>query len=445
MPRIGSMVLVGALFSGVFSGCVPFEERPLSPDRTAAGFASRSLHDPGLAAFLKKQHAGGGSWTPDRLAVAAAYFRGDVAVARAEAAEAAARIRTAGQMPNPVLSFAPQYNTTSKGISPWILNPTFDIPIETAGKRGLRVVEAQAGAESARLRVIAAAWRVRKEVLDASLDLYAAQQTGALMEREVKLGEDELAKLKVQVEAGESSPFEMNQTRLALNRARLARQDSETRAATARARLAAAIGIPASALGGVKIDFSPFRSLPPAPGASVRRRALTHRADLLAALADYAGADAALRLEIARQYPNLTLSPGYELDQTDNKWSLGFSVELPVLNQNRGPIAEARARRKRLGKAFEAQQEAVFGEIEIARAAYRSARRKVDIASKLAADAQQACDTTKAMVDAGELAPLELTRRKIEATAADLALAEARIEARRAANDLESAIQAPLR
>jgi outer membrane protein TolC len=307
------------------------------------------------------------------------------------------------------------------------------------------MAEAQAGAESARLRVIAAAWRVRKEVVDAALDLYAARRTGALMDEETKLREDELAKLKVQVEAGEASPFEMNQTRLSLNRARLARQDSETRAVTARARLAAAIGIPASALDAVKIDFSPFRSLPPAPGASARRRALTHRADLLAALAEYAGADAALRLEIARQYPNITLSPGYELDQTDNKWSLGFSVELPVLNQNRGPIAEPQARRKRLGKAFAAQQEAVFGEIEIARAAYQSARRKVEIASRLAADAQQACTTTKAMVDAGELVPLELTRRKIEATAADLALAEARIEARKAANDLESAIQAPLR
>jgi outer membrane protein TolC len=286
---------------------------------------------------------------------------------------------------------------------------------------------------------------VRREVVSAALDLHAARQTGKLLATEVALREEELEKLGEQVRAGESSPFEVNQARLALNRARLARHDAETRAATARARLAAAVGVPVSALDGIDIDFSPFRSLPPDPGASARRRALTHRADLLAALADYAGADAALRLEIARQYPDITLGPGYEFDQSENKWGLGFSLEIPVLNQNRGPVAEARARRKRLGKAFEARQATVFGEIEIARAAYRSARQKVALAEKLASDAKHACETTKAMVGAGELAPLEMTRRKIEAAAADLALEEAKIEARKAANDLEAAIQAPLR
>jgi len=444
MPRHPSICLVGAV-SLVLAGCASFEERPLSPDRSAAGFSSRTLHDQSLHAFLSAHRAGGGSWTPDRLAVAGAYFRGDVRVARAEAEQAAARITTADQLPNPVFSFAPGYNSTSKGISPWILTPTFDIPIETAGKRGLRVAEARAGAEAAQLRVVAAAWRVRKEVLDASLDLYAARQTGQLMEDEVQLREEELHKLDIQVQAGESSPFEMNQARLALNRARLARHDAETRAATALARLAAAVGVPSAAIAGVKLDLSRFASLPSDPGSAARRRALTHRADLLASLADYAGADAALRLEIARQYPNVTLSPGYELDQTDNKWTLGFSVELPVLNQNRGPIAEARAQRKKLGQAFEAQQSAVFGEIEIARAAYRAARGKVSIASKLSADAEQACRTTRNIVDAGELAPLELTRRKIEAVTASLALEEARIQARQAANDLEAAIQAPIR
>lgn len=444
MPRFPSIRLAGAALLAL-SGCVPFEDHPLSPERFAADFASRSLHDKGLQAYLSKEKAGGGAWSPDRLAVAAAYFRGDVAVARAEAEEAAARITTAGQLPNPVFSFSPGYNSTSKGISPWILSPTFDIPIETAGKRALKVAEARAGAEAAQLRVVAAAWKVRNEVLDAALDLYAARQTGNLLTEETGLREDELHKLEIQVQAGESSPFEMNQARLSLNRARLAQHDTETRASTARARLAAAVGVPTAALDDVKLDLSMFGSLPQAPGASARRRALTHRADLLASLADYAAADAALRLEIARQYPDITLSPGYELDQTDNKWLLGFSVELPVLNQNRGPIAEAQARRNKLGKAFEAKQATVFGEIEIARAAYQAGREKVALASKLATDASHACETTQHMVDAGELAPLELTRRKIEASAASLALEEARIDARKAANDLEAAVQAPLR
>jgi len=139
------------------------------------------------------------------------------------------------------------------------------------------------------------------------------------------------------------------------------------------------------------------------------------------------------------------LNPGYELDQTDNKWHLGLSVELPILNQNQGPIAQANARRKTVGAKFEAKQAAVFGEIETALAAYRAARAKADTAATLADEAAHASDTTKRMVDAGELAPLELTRRRIEASASNLSRLEARIQAQQAIGALEAALQVPLR
>ena len=42
--------------------------------------------------------------------------------------------------------------------------------------------------------------------------------------------------------------------------------------------------------------------------------ALTHRADVLAALAEYAAAEALLRSEIAKQYPDIHLNPGYSFD-----------------------------------------------------------------------------------------------------------------------------------
>ncbi len=426
------------------SGCVSYQERPLAPEVTAQAFASRSLADAGLKEFLAGQHASQGSWTPDRVALAACYFHGDLAVARAEEMEAAAAITTAGERPNPVLSFSPGYNATSSGISPWIISPNLDLTIETAGKRELRLAQARANVEAARLRKESIAWTIRKDVRGAMLDLYAAKKVDSLLKAESALHDDELKKLELQVQAGESAGYEVTQARLALNRARLAQRDAESQRVTALAKLAAAAGLPASAFDSVTLDFSPFENLPPNPGESARRRALTHRADLLAALADYAAADADLRLEIARQYPDIHLNPGYELDQTDNKWTLGLSVELPILNQHHGPIAEAEARRKKLAATFEAKQAAVFGEIEVALAAYRAARDKVAIASELAQEAEHASETTRKVVETGELAPLELTRRRIESSASELALEEARIEALRAAGDLEAAIQTPL-
>lgn len=443
-PSTMNRLLAFAIITAVaLCGCATFKKRPLSATQSLQNFEERSLSNPGLRQFLAAQHAGGGSWGVERLALAAAYFHGDVTIARSEADEAAAGIKTAGQSPNPVLTFSPTYDTSAP--PPWILGGMIDVPIETAGKRGKRLAEARAMTAAAEFRVAMAAWDARTKVRAAMLDLYAAQENSALLTLEVALHQEAVTKLDAQVKAGSVSAFEVLQERLGFNRSQLALRDAEKLAATSRAQLASAVGISSAALDAVTLDFSAFTSLPRTPGPGVRRHALTDRADLLAALSDYAAADADLRLQIAKQYPDVHLQPGYLLDQTDNKWSLGLSIELPIINQNRGPIAQANAHRNTVGAKFEAKQAAVFGEIEIALAAYRAARAKADTAVTLAEEAAHASETTKRMVDVGELVPLELTRRRIEASAANISRVEARVQAQQAAGALEAALQTPLR
>lgn len=79
---------------------------------------------------------------------------------------------------------------------------------------------------------------------------------------------------------------------------------------------------------------------------------MLNRLDLRRALADYAASEAALQLELAKQYPNVHLGPGYVFEEGDNKFQIGVSVALPVLNRNEGPIAEVRARREEAGAKF---------------------------------------------------------------------------------------------
>ncbi len=440
MHFVPMLLVLAALLT---TSCVEFKALPLSPGATHATFAGRSLDDPGLRRYLSAQRAGG-TWTVDKLALAATYFQGDVAVARAQAAEAAAGITTAGQRPNPVLSFSPGYNSSSSGISPWIISPSFDVPIETAGKRGQRLAQARAEAEAAQLRVAAASWLARTKVREAMLKLHAGNETAALLEAEIALHQDALTKLDAQVKAGEAPAFELTQARLSLNRAQLALHDAGKQSATSLAQLATEIGVPAAAVGGVKLDFSAFNSLPSVPDAAARRIALMHRSDLLAALADYHAAEAALRLEVAKQYPDVHLGPGYEFDQGDNKWHLGFSMELPILNQNQGPIQQADAKRKTAAAKFEANQAAVFGDIQVALAAYHAAQAKLATAGHLAEEASHASETTRRMVEAGELGQPDLLRRRIEASASTLSQLEARLQAQEARGQLEAALQLPL-
>ncbi|MBN8457353.1 MAG: TolC family protein [Verrucomicrobia bacterium] len=423
--------------------CVQYNPRPLSGVATSASFAERSLDNSGLRGFLTTQRAGD-SWSVDKLALVAAFFHGDVAVARAEADAAVAGITTAGQRPNPVLSFSPGYNTSSKGISPWIITPSFDVPIETAGKRLIRLDQARAEAEAAQLKVAAAAWEARTTVRDAMLKRYGGNEMAVLLKEEIALHQDAVANLDALVKMGEAPAFEVTQLRLSLNRAELVLHDAEKQAATSLARLASAVGVPVAALSAVTLDFSVFGSLPAVPGTAARRTALLHRSDLLAALADYKAADHALRLEVAKQYPDVRLSPGYEFDQDENKWSIGLSLELPILNQNRGQILQAEAKRTASAARFQAKQAAVFGEIEVALAAYRAAQTKVATADRLAMDGSRASEKTEAMVAAGELGQPDLLRRRIEASAARLSLLQARIEAQEALGQLEAALQLPL-
>lgn len=427
----------------VLTSCVSYQERPLSADSTSAAFGGRSLNDPGLRSFLAENKASNGSWNVNRLALVAAYYHPDVTLARAEADEAAAAIKTAEMRPNPVFTFMPQFASQRGGpFTPWFFGPNVAIPIETAGKRSKRTEQALAVAEAARWRVSARAWTARSRIRAAMLELHSARENIRLLETEQKLHDEAIKKLTAQMEAGDVSPFELTQARLMLNRTRLALQDAQRLAATGEARLAAAIGIPLHALKTVPLDFSTFAALPSPSGS--HRKALTQRADLIALLAEYAAAESALHLEIARQYPDLNVMPGYDYNSGQNRWQLGFNLPIP-LNRNRGPIAQAEARRATAEKRFLAQQATIQGELDIALAAYQASRTKVATAEQLAQEAVGAADTTKRMVDAGDVSALELTRRQIETSTANIALLAAQIEAQTAAGALEDAMQATLK
>jgi len=164
----------------------------------------------------------------------------------------------------------------------------------------------------------------------------------------------------------------------------------------------------------------------------------------MALLADYAASESALRLEIAKQYPDVRLGPGFDYNQGQNRWQLGVSLDLPI-NRNAGPIAQAEAKRKTAEAKFLAQQTTIQGELDIALAGYQASRAKATTAGMLAQEAADASNTTKRMVEGGQLSALEFTRRQIEASTANVALMAANIETQTAAGALEDAMQATLR
>jgi outer membrane protein TolC len=246
------------------------------------------------------------------------------------------------------------------------------------------------------------------------------------------------------LKAGESSLFDVQFVRVTAARTALQLRDANKQSAQAQVRLASALGVTVNAVSGIGLSFGAFDRLPtPEDAWAIRREALLHRADILSALSEYAASQSALQLEIARQYPDLHLEPGYAWDQGENKYSLGLSLTLPVLNQNQGPIAEAETHRRQAAAAFTALQARVLGETDGALAGYRDARRKLGTANELLAAQQKRMQSMQESFDAGASDRLELLQTQLELQAGELARAAAFIEAQQALGLLEDAMQRP--
>jgi outer membrane protein TolC len=438
---------------GLLSGCARFHSQPISPAQTAGELDSRSLDNPALKPFLE-----GGlhreltnwpvvSWDLDLLTLAAFYYHPSLEVARAQWAVARGGETTAGQRPNPTLNVTPGYDATTFLPSPWLPLGFLDIPIETAGKRGYRRAQTAQLSAAARLNVATVAWQVRSALRASLLDLATAGQREALLQNQIALQQQVVQRLDQQAQAGAIASSEAATFRIALARARLDLADAQRLRAEARARVAEALGVPLRAVAGLKAPVYPNLS-PKLAGeltsSEVRRAALQSRPDILAALAEYAASQAALQLEIAKQYPDVHLQPGYQFDQGDSKWSLGLTVELPVLHQNQGPIAEAKARRQEAAARFNALQARVMAEIDRTVAVLQVSETNSAALRSLAAELAKRSESVAAQVRAGATDQLDLLNARLESAVAELLRLDGQTRLQQAVGALEDAVQRPL-
>ncbi len=114
---------------------------------------------------------------------------------------------------------------------------------------------------------------------------------------------------------------------------------------------------------------------------SLETLALSTRPEIARALAEYAGAEANLKLQVARQFPDLDLGPGFIWDQGVHRWTLALAVPGLLGFRNRGPIAEATASRRASAARVVETQDSILGELTIAgegcqRRATRANRRR---------------------------------------------------------------------
>lgn len=385
-------------------------------------------------------------WDLSMLTLAAFYYNPDLDVARARWEVAKAEVITAGGRPNPTAGFTPDYRSNEEaGISPWTLSFNLNIPVETAGKRGYRVAEATHLSESARLDIATTAWRVRSRLRASLLSLYSSVEKEKLLKKQLAMQEEIDKLLQERLKYGAVSQVESAQAQSSLIDIRLAVDENQRQLAEDRALVAEALGVPARALDDITISFDAFEEPPEnyQPD-DIRRMALLGRSDIMASLAKYDASQSALQLEIAKQYPDINIGPGYAWDQGVNTWTLGLSLVLPVFNRNKGPIAEAEARRKKAEAEFISLQAGVLGEIDRALAGYNEAKKETQTADALLSSQKQIEQTSQTKFDSGDTDRLSLVSDRLGLYAFALSRLDALVRAQEALGVLEDTVQRPL-
>lgn len=428
------------------SGCATYEPRPIDIGTIETGLENRRLEDPALTQWLTANAPPGATaWDLDRLSWTALYYHADLQVARARWQSARAAAITAGARPNPQLELTFEHNRdAAEGEDPWTRGFSLAIPLDLSGKRRARLAVAVAKAEQARLEYVDAAWAARKRVRDSMLGLMAPADA---LQAQLEAQTERVRLMQRRVELGLAGRPELAQLQLSMQQLGAEAADARRELAESRATLAAAIGVPVEALQGHELDVDafahPLRN-EQLPAVALQRQALQSRPDVHAALAAYAAAEANLRLEVANQYPDLSLSPGLLWDAGAAKWTLGAALVLPLLNRNEGPIEEAKAQREEAAARVLQAQANALAELDQARAGYAAALDAYRAAEASLAKATALLEAANRAQTAGTGIRSDVLSAMAELSAARARLARALVAAERALGAVEDAVRAPL-
>jgi len=438
------------MLAATLAGCVEYHAAPLQPEHSADEFAVRRLAEVQLGGEIERLlPQAAANWPPrewDRASLLAVALTQNpqLAVARAQVKAALSREITAAQAPNPDLILESEYARHDS--HPWLYGVSLDWLLRSSQRRRLDSDIARLDTGNARLQLMDEAWAVRSALAAALSDWEGGRRRLALIAR-LAAAQDRLLVIENQrVQAGEDAPSELLASQQA--RIQIERQEGELREAMQadQAAAAKALGLPPQALDDVTFVWPDWGEPPPVEEdtrRATREQALLSRADLGQAIGEYAAAEAKLQLSVARQYPQLILSPGYYWDHGIAKFPFDVGFTLP-LNRNRGEIAEAQAGRDLAGRRMLALQADIYGAIVAAERAEHIARASTDTAQRQLDAARRQQRTADLSVSVGAVEVQIQVGAEIFAMRAELELIEMHAQLQSSRNNLENVLHSPL-
>jgi len=387
--------------------------------------------------FLARVFPDMGPWDLDRLTLAALYYSPELDIVRARIQAAEGAIVTAATEPNPKISFGLGF--------PSLISLSLQMPADTATLRGLRKVRAEFLSQATRYEFYEAVWSLRSRLRVALLLLYQLEQVQVLDTDEAILREALHLWAGERFQTGEFSRPELDAYQLGLTRARTNQALTNSRQREAAGAVSQLIGVPLDAFCSLPLNLAAFQNNPDLPSLNeLHLRGVTFRPDLQQALTDYRAALADIQLEGEKADPIFQLGPGYQLDQGVNKFSLGFSVPLPINDWNEGPLAERVARAKEIAARFDLLQDRALVQVDQAASAFEAAAVAQSKSDFLAALSREQELRSARLVGAGEADRSQFLLTRLETVLALRSQLDAQIALQRQLGLLEDALHQPL-
>ena len=349
----------------LLSACATYAPAPPHTAQFPAAYDARRL-DP---------KPPGAEWTGADLLSAALTRNPQIIAARAKYVAALAAARAAKAAPGPSLTLTAEY---AREAPHWGYSGGVDLPLDYGAQRSTRINTANLQALQAFYDYGEAIWSVRVAIDKARIDmLWSARESRSAAEA-VQVRVDRLKRIQDRIAAGEDARAVGLAAQADLATAERRRYAALGRENSSRVDLAAALGVSRNALLDVRVAPLTLEEAWPKNIYAWRPAAALSRRDVLKAVADYDIAENALRLEVAKQYPQVSLGPAYNYDHGVTKLPFSLSLALPPWDLNRGAIAKAEADRAAAGRALEAAQAGVLAAVDAALEAESRARQDLD-------------------------------------------------------------------
>lgn len=316
-------------------------------------------------------------------------------------------------------------------------DPTLDVEVgvqqtfELGGQRSDRVARARAEVAAAQASAEDVRRVVELAVAVAFYEALANKQELDLLLRHSQLAGDLHNAARRRLDAGESTPLELNTARIRLAEAQRRVISARTALRVSSVRLAQLLGMTTGTALDVAGDLPTQRAVPTVQ--VLLDRARRARPDLIAVQRRVAASRADLALANAEAWPDIKVGAFYGQEEGNQIVGASLQLPIPLFNRNQGERQRARASLERSLAERDAQSLTVTSEVQQAFLLYEQARQTLDLYDAEVLQAQQdSLVLLRGAFEAGEVGIPDVIIVQRELLTGQEGFLEARLELARA-------------